>query len=62
MCEATVYLEDKLILHDVMKIQVLPEGVRLTSMLESPLVMSATIREVDLTHHRVLLAPLPAHE
>lgn len=58
MCEATVFLDDEVILRDVMSIQVVPGGVRLTSMFEPGLVVPAAIREIDLSNHRVHLAAL----
>ena len=58
MCEATVYLEDELVLKDVTNVQVIEEGVRLTSLFEPSRVLPAEIREIDLARHRVILAPL----
>lgn len=55
MCQATVYLNNKEIMRDVSRVECLPEGVRLTTFFEQPRVVPATIREVDLLKHRVLL-------
>lgn len=59
MCQAVVYLNDKEIMRDVIRIEPLPEGVRLTTFLEAPRVVPASIREIDLLKHRVMLEPLP---
>lgn len=58
MCEAAVYLDDELIVRDVVSVRVLPEGVRLATLFESPRLVQATVREIDLANHRVILAPL----
>ena len=59
MCQAVVYLNEKEIMRDVVRIEPLPEGVRLTTFFEPPRLVPATIREIDLLKHRVLLVPLP---
>jgi predicted RNA-binding protein len=59
MCQAIVYLNEKEIMRDVLRVESLPEGVRLTTFFEPPRVVPATIREIDLLKHRVLLEPLP---
>lgn len=58
MCQATVYLGEEEIMQDVLKVQLVPEGVRLITLFEAPRVLPATIREIDLIKHRVLLEPL----
>ena len=62
MCQATVYLNDKEILHAVLKVVVTPQGVRLSKLFESPRVVPATIREIDLVKHRVMLDSLAETE
>lgn len=59
MCQAVVYLNEKEIMRDVVRVEPLPEGVRLTTFFEPPRLIPATIREIDLLKHRVLLEPLP---
>ncbi len=59
MCEATVYLDDKMIWEDVMSIQVVPGGVRITPMFKPPVFVPAAVEEIDLSNHRVRLVPLP---
>lgn len=59
MCQAVVYLNETEIMRDVVRIEPLPEGIRLTAFLEPPRVIPATIREIDLLKHRVMLDPLP---
>jgi predicted RNA-binding protein len=58
MCQAIVYLNDEEIMRDVVRVEPLPEGVRLTAFFEPPLVVPAAIREIDLLKHRVVLEPL----
>ena len=55
MCQATVYLNDAEFMHDVINIQLTPEGLCLTTFFEAPKVVRATIREIDLLKHRVWL-------
>ena len=58
MCQAVVYLAEQEIMRDVLRVEVLPEGVRLTTFFEPPRLVRAAIREIDLLKHRVLLEPL----
>ena len=58
MCEAIVYLNDEEIMRDVIRVESLPEGVRLTAFFEPPRLVSAAVREIDLLKHRVMLEPL----
>jgi predicted RNA-binding protein len=55
MCQATVYLDNEEIMRDVLRVECLPEGVRLTTFFEPPRVVPAVIREIDLLKHRVML-------
>jgi predicted RNA-binding protein len=59
MCQAVVYLSDEEIMRDVVRVEPLAEGVRLTTFFEPPRIVSAVIREIDLLKHRVILEPLP---
>jgi predicted RNA-binding protein len=58
MCQAVVYLDDEEIMRDVIRVEPLPEGVRLTTLFEPPRMVAAVIREIDLLKHRVMLEPL----
>lgn len=62
MCQAVVYLDEQEIMRDVLRVEVLPEGVRLTTFFEPPHLVRATIREIDLLKHRVWLEPLAGKE
>ena len=55
MCQATVYLNDKELLRDVINIKMTPEGIQLATFFETPEVVQATLREIDLLKHRVWL-------
>jgi predicted RNA-binding protein len=58
MCQATVYLNDEVIMRDVMIVEPIPEGIRLIALFEPVQVVPATIRQIDLIKHRVILEPL----
>lgn len=58
MCQATVYLNGEEIMQDVLRVEVVPQGVRLTKLFEAPRLVPATIKTIDLVKHRVLLEAL----
>jgi predicted RNA-binding protein len=55
MCQATVYLNDKEIMKDVLLVEPVPGGIRLVSFFDEPRVVPAVIRKIDLIKHRVML-------
>ncbi|RLD10326.1 MAG: hypothetical protein DRI56_02875 [Chloroflexota bacterium] len=55
MCQLTVYLDDEKIMNDVMLVEPTPEGVRLVKMFETPRVIPATIRQIDLMKNKLIL-------
>ena len=62
MCQATVYLDDVVVMQDVMIVEPVPEGVRLIALFEPIKVLPAVIRQIDLIKHRVILESLPGKE
>jgi predicted RNA-binding protein len=58
MCQATVYLNDEVIMRDVLIVEPIPEGIRLIALFEPVQVVPAAIRQIDLIKHRVILEPL----
>ena len=58
MCQATVFLNDKVIMQDVLMVEPIPEGIRLTALFEPVQVVPAKIRLIDLNKHRVILESL----
>ena len=62
MCQAIVYLNDEEITRDVIRVEPLPEAVRLTTFFEPPRIVPGVIRELDLLKHRVVLDPLTGEE
>ena len=58
MCQATVYLDDRVIMRDVMLVEPVSQGVRLTALFEPVQVVPAAIRQIDLMKHRIILEPL----
>ncbi len=59
MCQATVYLDGQEIMRDVLKVVPVPDGLRLTTFFEAPRTIPATIQEIDLIKHRVMLNSRP---
>lgn len=59
MCQATVYLDGREIMRDVVRVEPVPEGVRLSTFFDPPQIVPAVIREIDLLKHRVVLESLP---
>lgn len=55
MCQATVYLDGKEIMENVIRVEPTADGVWLATFFESPRVVPAVIREIDLLKHRVVL-------
>jgi predicted RNA-binding protein len=55
MCQATVYLDDKEIMRDVILVEPLLEGVRLVALFEPVQVIPAAIHQIDLLKHKVIL-------
>ena len=55
MCQATVFLNGREIMRDVLRVEPTPEGVRLYAFFEEPRIIPAVIQEIDLIKHRVML-------
>jgi predicted RNA-binding protein len=55
MCQATVYLNGREVMRDVLRVEPTPEGIRLYAFFEEPRVVPAAIQEIDLIKHRVML-------
>ena len=55
MCQITAYLDDEKIMENVMFVEPTPTGVRLTTMFEQPLEVSATIQKIDLLKNKLFL-------
>lgn len=62
MCQATVYLNGEVIMRDVLMVEPIQEGVRLTALFEPVQVVPAAIRRIDLIKHRVILESLQEGE
>jgi predicted RNA-binding protein len=58
MCQATVYLGDRVIAEEVTGLEPLEGGVRLTAFFKDPQTVPGRIRYIDFLKHRVLLEPL----
>jgi predicted RNA-binding protein len=55
MCQATVYLDGKEIMQDVIRLEPTADGVQIMTFFESPLEVPAVVCEIDLLKHRVML-------
>lgn len=58
MCQATVYLGDEEVAREVTGLQLMEDGVRLTSFFDDPKVIQARVLHIDFLKHRVQLEPL----
>ncbi|MGD2144368.1 MAG: CooT family nickel-binding protein [Anaerolineae bacterium] len=57
MCQATVYLGDEEVGREVTGLQIVEEGIRLTSFFEEPQVVPGRVAHIDFLKHRVQLEP-----
>jgi len=55
MCQITAYLNDKKIMEGVMVVESTQTGIRLSTMFDSPLEVSAKIQKLDLFKNRLYL-------
>ena len=62
MCQATVYLDDVVVMQDVMIVEPVPEGICLIALFEPVRILPAVIRQIDLMKHRIILESLPQEE
>ena len=59
MCQATVYLDDKKIMEDVIWLEPTEDGFRLRTFFEEPREVKARLSSIDLLDHRVMLTSAP---
>jgi predicted RNA-binding protein len=62
MCQVAVYLDDEKIMEAVRLVEPLPDGIRLIKMFEEPLVVPASIRQIDLMKNKIFLESIEANE
>lgn len=62
MCQATVHLDGKEIMKDVLLVEPIPEGIRLVTLFEPVQIVPAVIRKIDLIKHLVILESLDEDE
>jgi predicted RNA-binding protein len=62
MCEATVYLNGKVIIRDFLMMEPVPEGAHLIALFEPVQVVPAAIRQFDLMKHQIFLESLQEGE
>lgn len=62
MCQATVYLKDQEIAHEVIWLEPTDNGVRLATFFEEPQVVRGRVRHIDFLKHRVVLEPLEGED
>lgn len=61
MCEATAYLDGNVIMRDVVFVENLPEGIRLSTLFDPARVVPATLKQIDLMKHHVILETREVH-
>lgn len=54
MCQATIYLDGKEIMQDVTLVEILHDGVCLKAFFDTPVILPAVIRQIDLLKHRII--------
>jgi predicted RNA-binding protein len=62
MCQATVYLGEEEVAREVIGLELMDEGVRLTTFFEEPRIVPGRVRTIDFLRHRVQLQPLEGEE
>lgn len=62
MCQATVFLDGEEIMQDVVLVEPVQDGVRLSTFFEEPDLVPAVIRRIDLLKHQVLLESIDPEE
>lgn len=62
MCQAKVYLDGKEIMHDVLFVELIPDGVRLMALFEPVQEISAHIKKIDLMKNQILLESIKEKE
>ena len=55
MCQVAVFLDDEKIMEAVRLVEPLPDGIQLIKMFEEPLIVSASIRQIDLMKNKIFL-------
>jgi len=58
MCQATVYLDDKKVMEDVIWLELTADGVAVRTFFGEPQVIQGKLEGIDLLKHRVLLTSL----
>jgi len=66
MCQSAVYLledgEEKELKRDVILVEPVDGGVRIQGYFESPTLIPARIKKIDLLKHRIILEPVSRNE
>ena len=58
MCQASVFVGDRMVAEEVTGLELVKDGVRITAFFEPPKIVPGRILHVDFLKHRVLLEPL----
>ncbi len=66
MCQSSVFMLEKdgerEIKRDVILVEPVEEGVKIQGFFESPEIIPARIKTIDLLKHRIILEPLESHK
>ncbi len=55
MCQTAVYLDDELILENVVHIEFIQKTIKIATLFEAPTILEADIKSIDLLKGRVKL-------
>ena len=55
MCQATVYLDDKLVMRDVIWLEPTEDGFSMRTFFQEPVTVQGKLKGIDLLKHHVLL-------
>jgi predicted RNA-binding protein len=55
MCQATVYLDDELVMRDVIWLEPTRDGFSMRTFFEEPVTVRGKLKGIDLLKHHVLL-------
>jgi predicted RNA-binding protein len=62
MCQATVFVGDRVVAEEVTGLEQNEEGVRIMAFFEPPKIVPGRILHVDFLKHRVFLEPIEREE
>jgi predicted RNA-binding protein len=58
MCQATVYLGEEKVAQDIIRLDLVEDGIRIATFFEEPRLVPGRIRTIDFLKHSVILEPI----